>query len=231
MGNLYEKQSELTDFFSLKETNEELVRENASLKEILIKGSSDSSIAMLSLGDPLAEKNIDIIPAKVVKGMVNHQYNLLTINVGSADSVAADMAVVGPVGVVGVIVSVSRHYAMVMPLINVDYRVSSKLKGSNYFGALRWDGRDYRYAYLDGIEQHVQVAEGDTIVTSGYGATFQEGVMVGTVASVCPGKEGVFHIVKVQMSTDFKRVSYVYVVRNNDRDERIELENENKINN
>lgn len=228
MGTVYEKQTELTDFFSLKATNEQLAQENAALKELLIKGSAASSTAFLSISDPLSEKNIDIIPAKVVNSSVSNQYNLFTLNVGKADSVGIDMAVVSPLGIVGVVVSVSKHYAMVMPMVNVDYRVSSKLKNSDYFGTLKWNGQDYRYAYLEGIEQHVDVSQGDTVITSGYGATFPEGIMVGTVESVSPGEEGVFHVVQVRMATDYKRMSYVYVIKNNDREERIALEEERK---
>lgn len=228
MGSVYEKQSELSDFFSLKATNKELANENAILKELLIKGSSASTTAFLSIQDPLGDKNIAIIPAKVVNASVNHQYNLFTINIGKSDSIAVDMAVVGPLGIVGVVKSVSQNYAMVMPLINVQYRVSSKLKGSDYFGTLRWDTHDYRYASLEGVELHVQVAVGDTILTSGYGATFPEGVMVGTIASVDLGEEGVFHAIRVKLATDFKRVSYVYVIRNNTIEERVAIEKASK---
>lgn len=230
MGNVYERQSELSDFFSLKETNEELANENAILKELLIKGSSPSTTALLSIQDPLADKDVDIIPAKIVHASVNHQYNLFTINVGKKDSVGVDMAVVGSLGVVGVIKSVSQNYAMVMPLVNVQYRVSSKFKNSDYFGTLRWDTHDYRYASLEGIEEHVDVVIGDTIVTSGYGATFSEGIMVGTIVSVAEGEEGVFHAISVKLATDFKRVSYVYVMKNNTREERVSIEQTTKEN-
>lgn len=230
MGSVYEKQSELTDFFSLKITNQELATENAILKELLIKGSSTSSSALLSIQDPLSEKDIDIIPSKIVHATVDRHHNLFTINSGTTDSIGLDLAVVGPLGVVGVVKSVSEHYAMVMPLINVQYRVSSKLKSSGYFGSLRWDAHDYRYASLDGIEEHVQVSVGDTVVTSGYGATFPEGVMVGVVENVEAGEEGVFHILRIKLATDFKRASYVYVIKNNTRDERLAIEKMTKDN-
>lgn len=230
MGSVYEKQSELSDFFSLKATNKELAAENAILKELLIKGNSSSPTAYLSILDPLANKEVSFIPAKVVNASVNHQYNLFTINAGKSDSIAVDMAVVGPSGVVGVVKSVSKNYAMVMPLVNVQYRVSSKLKKSDYFGTLRWDTHDYRYASLEGIEQHVDVSLGDTVVTSGYGATFPEGVMVGVVESIDKGEEGVFHAVKIKMATDFRRVNYVYVMKDDTREERVEIENDSKSN-
>jgi len=224
MGSVYERQSAIRDYFSLRSTNEELARENAILKELIIKGSSQHSPTMLSIQDPLADKDMDIIPAKVVKATVNQQHNFITINVGLEDSVDVDMAVIGSAGALGVIKSVSQHYAMVLPLINVEYRVSSKLKNSNHFGTLRWDTQDYRTASLAGIEQFVEVSVGDTIVTSGYGAVFPEGVMVGTVSAVDKGKEGVFYDLKIDLATDFKRITYVYVVRNNTMAERKAIE-------
>jgi len=230
MGSVYEMQSEVKDYFTLRSTNAELAAENAVLTELLIRGSSSGKTAMLSILDPLADKDIDVIPARVVSATVNYQHNLFTINVGYADSVDVDMAVVGPSGVVGVVKSVSRNYAMVLPLINVEYRVSSKFKESDYFGSLRWNAQDYRTASLEGIEEHVKVSVGDTIVTSGYGAIYPEGVMVGTISKVTLGKQGVFHDLDVLLSTDFKRLNYVAVIKNNTREERVAIEDLSKNN-
>lgn len=224
MGSVYEIQSEISSYFSLRTTNAELATENAILTELLIKGSSSRASALLSIQDPLSEKDIDVIPARVVRASVNYQHNLFTINAGYTDSVDVDMAVVGPYGVVGVVKSVSRNYALVLPLVNVQYRVSSKLKDSDYFGSLRWDTHDYRIASLEGIEEHVEISLGDTVVTSGYGAIFPEGVMVGTISRIEKGKQGVFHDVDVQLATDFKRVNYVSIIKNNKRSERVEIE-------
>ena len=230
MGSVHEKQNRVSDYFSLRLTNEQLAEENAILKELLIKGGSSRTMSLLSIQDPLADKNIDFIPAKVVNGSVNKQHNIFTINAGSEDSIAVDMAVIGPLGVVGVVKSVSQHYAMVLPIVNVEYRVSSKLKGSNYFGTLKWDTNNYRFASLEGIEQHVNISVGDTVVTSGFGAVFPEGAMVGIIEAIIPGEEGVFHDIKVSLATDFKRLSYVYVMYNAHQKERISLENSTKMN-
>lgn len=224
MGGIYERHSEIKDYFSLKYTNEELAHENAILKELLIKGSSPENTSFLSILDPLADKNIEIIPAKVVNASINQQHNIFTINVGTSDSVDLDMAVIGINGIVGVIKSISDHYSLVLPLINVEYRASSKLKKSNHFGTLNWDTNNYRYASLEGIERHVDVTLGDTIITSGYGAIFPEGIMVGTIENIKEGEEGVFHNLLIKLSTNFKRTTYVYVIKNNTREERLNIE-------
>lgn len=224
MGDMYAKQRDIRDYFYLKEINAELCEENAILQEMIINGKSQKFPAMMSLLDPLVESQLEIIPAKVVNASVNLKHNIFTINAGSLDSVEVDMAVVSPQGIVGVVKSVSQHYAMVLPLINVEYSVSSKLFKSNYFGSLLWDANNYRVATLESIEQHVDVQIGDTVVTSGFGAIFPEGVLVGTVREVLPGEEGVFHVISVDLSTDFRKLSYVYVLRNPQQSERLTLE-------
>lgn len=223
-GDVYAKQREVIDYFMLSQTNEELAYQNAILQELIIKGRSQSQPAFLSINSCLSNNDIHVIPAKVVNASVNQQHNLLTINVGSNDSVAVDMAVIGPLGVVGVVKSVSRNYAMVLPLVNAQNRVSSKLSRSNYYGSLRWNTSDYRYASLEGIEEHVKVQVGDTVSTSGFGAIYPEGVMVGTVSAIEDGDEGVFHKLEIALATDFKRLSYVYVLHTLSQDERVLLE-------
>lgn len=227
-GNFYAKQREIRDYFYLREINKELSVENAILQELITQGSCSQLPAMISILDPMAEKNLDIVPAKVVNASVNLKHNLFTINVGREDSIDVDMAVIGPHGIVGVTKSVSRHYAMVLPIVNVEYRVSSKLYNSNYFGSLQWDAKNYRIASLESIEQHVKVQVGDTIVSSGYGAIFPEGIMVGTVREVLPGEEGVFHAIQVDLATDFRKLSYVYVLKNHLQEERVELEDKTR---
>lgn len=224
MGNIYEKQSNINDYFALSRVNEELAEQNAILQELLIKGKSPKQPSFLSIEDPLGTTELQIISGKVINASVNKQHNILTLNVGAKDSIEVDMAVIGPLGIVGVVKSVSDHYSLVLPLINQQTRISSKLRSTNYFGTLKWNTNDYRMASLEGFEQHVPVSIGDTIVTSGFGAIYPEGVMVGRISSIENGEEGVFHDIKVELSTDFKRLSYVYLLRNNQSVERRTLE-------
>ena len=229
-SRMYEQRSQIVDYFSLRTINEVLARENAILQEIIIKGSSKESISMLSIQDTLADNDIDMIAAKVVKTSVAQQHNLMTINKGSKDGVAVDMAVISPTGTAGVVKVVSENYSIVLPLINVEYRVSSKFRNNDYFGTLQWDTQNYKYASLLGIEKHVDVAIGDTIVTSGYGAIYPEGVMIGKIMTIESGEEGVFHDLKVELATDYKSLTYVYVISNNTMPERRDLEKETETN-
>ena len=65
------------------------------------------------------------------------------------------MAVTSANSVAGVIVGCSENYSVAMSLLNLDFKLSARIKSNGYFGSLSWDGRDYRYAILSEIPQHV----------------------------------------------------------------------------
>jgi rod shape-determining protein MreC len=106
-----------------------------------------------------------------------------------------------------------------MSLLNVRWNLSAKIAKNNYFGTLAWDGKDYRRVFLNDIPFHVDVAQGDTIVTSGFSPMFPEGIHLGIVEKV--SKEGAsnFFTIVVKLFADFKSLSYVEVIENNKRRE------------
>ena len=102
-------------------------------------------------------------------------------------------------------------------------KISARLKENNYFGSLGWDGKDYRIAILTDIPYHVKIREGDSIVTSGYSTIFPEGILIGTIRDF--NSEGRnFYTIRVNLSTDFKKMAYVNVIRNLKKNEQLKLE-------
>ncbi len=161
--------------------------------------------------------------AQMINSSFNKTKNYITLDKGSSDGVMKEMAVCSKEGVVGIIQSTSGHYARVLPLINTNLRVSAKLKKNGYYGSLQWDGNDYRYSYLNDIPFHVEVTQGDSIVTSGFSSIFPEGELIGFVESV--NKETAnFLTIKVKLAVDFKKISDVYVVANLNKSEKLQLE-------
>jgi rod shape-determining protein MreC len=135
------------------------------------------------------------------------------------------MAIIADGGVAGAVVGCSENFAMVMSLLNLDFRLSARIKSNGYFGSLSWDGKDYRKAILSDIPQHVTISIGDTIETTGYSAMFPEGVMVGTVIDFRkPGSD--FYSITILLKTDFRKLHFVDVVANKRKQEFVELENQ-----
>jgi len=212
-------------YFKLRQENEELLAENMMLRRRIESLTSSTSGAFAAVRDSVNGINYTYLSARVINNSVNKQKNFITLDVGSSHGVTTGMGVASSTGVVGVVIGVSKNYSEVMSLLNTEFRLSASIKRNDYFGSLAWEGINYRYATLSEIPHHVSVAEGDTIVTSGYSAIFPAGLMVGALTGD-QNRGGDFVSLKVQLSADFKRLSYVYVIGNLTREERNNLEEE-----
>jgi rod shape-determining protein MreC len=167
------------------------------------------------------------IPAEVINNSVNRQNNYITLNKGRKDGIRPEMGIVGPNGIVGIITNVSDNYSTGPTVLNKRWRVSAKIKNSNYFGSLLWDGLNYRIAQLNEIPFHVELAIGDTIITSGYSSVFPEGVMIGRIEDFNIGNGDNFYEINVRLSTNFMTLTYVEVVQDKDQSE---IKNLNRYN-
>jgi rod shape-determining protein MreC len=176
------------------------------------------------MGDSLAQRKYMYMTTRVINNTVNKQYNFITLDRGSEGGMKPDMAVVSTDGIVGVVKSVSENYSSVLSVLNRDFNVSAKIKKNGYFGPLSWGGTSAHYATLVDIPHHVKIAEGDTIVTSGFGGVFPEGIMIGIISNF-KLKGGNYYEIKVQLSNDFRKLDYVKVIRNYAKSEIDSLEN------
>lgn len=224
-GSIFNAQSAITEYFHLKEDNLLLVEENARLRSLSKSSYLPFSQRSQVVNDTIYRQKYEYISAKVVNNSTNRRNNYLTLDRGSSLGVKPDMAVISSKGVVGIVANVSENFSSVMSLLHKDTRISAKIKKDGSFGPLFWEGEDYRYATLTDIPTHVPLLKGDTIVTSAYSLTFPEGILIGTVESFEIRSGSPFYTVKVNLSTDFKKVSYVYVINNIMKEEQENLEN------
>ncbi len=226
-GNIYNSYSNATQYLMLQQINEELAKENAYLRSQMPASFKDSKDYFSLVYDKLNKRQYTYRSARVINNSVNKHFNYITINKGSLNGIEKEMGVISAKGVVGIIKDVSEHYSSVISLLNTRLKISAKLKGKGFFGALGWDGDDYRYAWLNEIPIHASVSVGDLVVTSGYSAIFPEGILIGTVEEVEKDKGESFYRIKVKLSVDFKDLSFVEVISNNMRDEQLDLESTN----
>lgn len=211
------------NYFILREVNSDLAEENNNLKNRLEQLSVEQGTGFESVNDSTAGQQYQYTPARVINNSVNKQKNFLTINKGSLQGIKPDMALTDGKNVVGLVVGCSRNFSVAISLLNLDFRVSSRLKSSGYFGSLTWDGRNPRYAVLNEIPQHISVAQGDTVETTAFSAVFPEGIGIGRVIEIRKSGSD-FYKITVELFTDFKQVQYVNVIGNLLREEQLELE-------
>ena len=223
-GFIFERNYELRQFLDLKHENDLLARENSRLRGLASTYSDPKDLLDAYTYDSESRGPFEFIPARVINNSVNRQSNYLSLDKGSLSGVFPDMAVIAPDGIVGVVRNVSAHYSTVIPILNSKLQVSVVLKNSKYFGSLVWDGKDYREAIVNEIPIHIELEKGDTLVTSGYSALFPPGEMVGTIESYRESQGGSFRTLRITLSTDFKKLSRVYVINNRGKKERLEIE-------
>jgi|AntRauTorcE11897_2_1112592.scaffolds.fasta_scaffold16705_1 rod shape-determining protein MreC len=225
VGDLYSKRNAVEDYMKLSEINDELALENALLKSRQRRAFYDlNENLILSENDSLFRQQFVYTSAKVVNSSVSKRQNYITIDKGRNHDIAPEMGVVANNSLVGVVKDVSDHYAVVMPMVNTNFRVSVKLKKSGEFGQARWTGNDPGVAEVDDIPKHAKIEVGDTIVTTGYSTFFPENVTVGTVRTKVINEGENFYSLTINLSTDFSSLSYVDVIINLLKEERENLE-------
>jgi rod shape-determining protein MreC len=224
VAKVMEGVSYVTDYIHLRDNNLILANENATLRNALKQSQfvNDSNVVMIR--DTISKQLYSYTTAKVVNNSVSMRNNYLTLNKGSLDGIQPRNGVITSSGVIGTVQQVSDHYCTVMSLLHTKSKLSAKLKKSNFFGSLVWDGENPREVLLKEIDKTVPVQKGDTVVTTGFSKRFPENVMIGVVseAQLNPGSN--FHSIKVRLSTRFDNLSYVYIVQNLMRDEQQALE-------
>lgn len=218
-ANYYNNLSQLKDYIDLRKINEDLMEENTALKnKIALLQSIDIYHSGVVTND---SADYTYIPVKVINNSTNKQYNYITINKGEDHGIKEDMAVVSFDGFVGKVEAVSKRFSIVMSLLNQDMNLSVKLLNDNYAGSLKWTGKGYSEALLLEIPHHVELHKGDTIITSGFSDYYPEGIVVGTIGGMF--KEGNFYNIIVDLSTDFKNLSYLTVIDNKYKGEQVKL--------
>ena len=229
VGKVNEWEQSMLKFITLSQANQQLARRNVVLEynmnemsRKLVELTHDSSYTELRQRERL--EGVNLIPARVVTNSVTKRDNFMTINKGEADGVRPEMGVVCGTGVVGIVYMTSDHYSIVMPLLNGRSRISCRLRGTGYYGHLRWDGRHPLYVLLDDIPRHAHVRVGEIVETSGFSSVFLPGIFIGKVARVENSEDGLSFQLRVQLGTDFANMQDVFVVAQQFQPELKELE-------
>ncbi len=228
-GMVYEAANNVTGYFHLKSINDDLVQKNVELelqmerlRSALMELTSDSTGLERMKSDAL--KGYDIYRANVINNSLTHVDNYITLDKGENDGIRSEMGVINGSGVVGIVYQTSANYSVVIPILNSKSSISCKIKRSDYFGFLKWDGGSSEYATVKDMPRHSLFSLGDTIVTSGHSAVFPGGIPIGTVEDMSDSHDGLSYLLKVKLFTDFGRLNDVRVIAQKGQEEQLELE-------
>lgn len=227
-ATVYGTAENVTSYFHLRDINDDLQAQNARLEAELLDlqkklGRYELEASFDSIMNDTIKLQYDFILADVISNSITRGHNYITIEKGRRDGIKPEMGVVDQNGVVGVVNVVGEHASRIISLLNPKMRLSCKIKGSEYFGSLVWDGKNPEEAVLEEMPRHEKFKKGDTIVTSGYSALFPSGIPVGTIVSHAKEHDDNFYALRIKLFTDFNRLSTVRVITNDMNEELKEI--------
>lgn len=178
---------------------EELARENEELRALA------RAVEPIDGPRPIAARVIARTGAPVS--------NLITVDVGSADGVRRGDGVIDKAGVVGLVLSVGRRASDVLLVTNSRSAIDVVVQRSRARGILRGTGSDERYvARVEDFDRLRDVKPGDSVVTSGLGARFPPGLLVGTVLETSAPENSLYLEADIRPAASFDRVEHVMVL-------------------
>jgi len=211
IASIYGARNGITEFASLRDVNRDLAQQLGVEREknrmIVVKGDTGRTVL-----DPIRQLRYRFYSAQVINSTVQKEKNYITLDKGSNDGIRENMGVIGVKGIVGVVRETSPHFSSVISVLNIDHAASAQLRGTKYFGQLRWDTHDPHIIHLADIDKHVPVQVGDTVETRGSERVYPPGIVVGVVESVLNDPSVPFHVINVRLSEDLTRSGYVHVI-------------------
>ncbi|MBR5592937.1 MAG: rod shape-determining protein MreC [Bacteroidaceae bacterium] len=227
-GNIYTAMTNVDSYFGLKDENEALINYNnalineiEALKNRLRKYEDSTSIAVIE--QTYHNDGFYYNTAKVVNNSINKINNFITIDKGLSQGVGDQMGVFNHQGVIGVTVTASDNFTVVMPLLNSRSIISCKVK-DKALCTLKWDGSDTQRSYLIDLPRYELFESGDTVVTSGFSSMFPAGIPLGQIERLEDSADGQSYRAQVKLFVDFSNIDNVFVVGNNNREEQKLLE-------
>ena len=222
------------DFFDLKKTNKKLIAENLNLKNKL------ESIKNKPFIDSISNANFSYQDAKIISNNLSSFKNNLVINKGNKDGLKKEMGVISKNGVVGIITNTTKNYSYLMSILNIDSKINAKIKRTNHFGTLQWNGFDTSYIKLTDIPETANINVGDSIVTGGMSLIFPENINIGVISKIdkfkntstnkknnrsveIDSRENYFDI-EIKLHTDMNTLKHVYVIESLNKKEFIEIQ-------
>jgi len=225
-GGVYERINSVEEYLHLKEQNDELAQENANLKSLLFKTKDSAEIPNLDSLKGVLPK--DIVVCKVIHNSYNVYENFLTLNAGAKSGVTPDMGVINSLGVVGITDNVSANYSTVISILNTKSQINAKIKNSDHFGSLIWNGKSTGFVQLVDVPRLATVKKGDTIVTGGQSVIFPENIGIGTIDKLETDSETHYYTITVKLFNDMTNLGHVYIIKSGNSEEIRNLENQHK---
>ncbi len=211
--------AEMKRYFGLGRENRLLTERVAALETELARyrrAEAGRSFDERLLRDSLAG-HYAYTTAFVVSNSINKLRNFIVIDRGSADGITPDMALLSAEGAMaGRVVECSERYSVAVSILNTAFRASGRLDGTDYSGAILWEGGDPGRVKMTEISKYADPEPGDRVVSTGFSQYFPADVPIGTVEHASLNEARTAYTAVVRLDADLSALGYVILVRNLD---------------
>ena len=196
----------------LKEQNDELTSQLNTIK--LEKYDLDNLRELLDLDEkyPSYQK----VAASVITKDTGNWFSVFTIDKGSKDGLKKGMNIMAGSGLVGIITDVGPNYAKVRSIIddsaNVSAMVTTTGDNMNVSGNLQTMNSDQAITFSELRDSEDKVQIGDPVVTSYVSDQYQQGILIGYIASIESDSNKLTKSGTITPVVDFEHMENVLVI-------------------
>jgi rod shape-determining protein MreC len=218
--------TDVRNFVSLPEQNEELTQRVAELEEELQR--RDAALEELTaessykpIVDSLDAK-FSFHPARVVAMTTNRRHNYIVLDRGRESGIRKDMGVITPNReFVGTVVECSEDYSVVMPLLNTRFKIGGRLVGSDYVCSIYWDGTSRYEVTAVELSKYAEPRKGMVINVESDRLPLD--VKIGEIKSSEINASKSAYSVELAIAAEMQNLNNVMVVENKDQQQIDEL--------
>ena len=149
------------------------------------------------------------VVARVIGRDPSRSQQTITIDKGQSQGIAVNAPAISPEGVVGRVISIGRHSAVVQLLNDAQSAVGVLVQRSRVQAVFKGTGE--REIELDYIDNDNEIQVGDELLTSGLDGLYPKGLAVGAVTLVDP-RRGLFRVVRARPHVDVGKLEEVLVL-------------------
>ncbi len=210
--------SDVAHFFALPDENSMLTARIAELEQTLDRerGLRPSGGALDE--ERLADLNFDDVqyryyPSRVVSLTTNRQRNYIVVDKGERDGIKRNMGVITPDRkLVGYVVSTSRRYSVVLPLLNTEFGIGGRIVENNYACSIRWSGSSAHYVEAQDISTYAEPREGMAVEVSS--ERLPQGVLIGHIEEYTHNAAKTAYSARLRIAADMSTLENLLIVEN-----------------
>lgn len=174
---------------------------------------SEKAVASDRLTDLLnfhKQSQFQTVAARVIGRNPSNWHEAIILDKGEDDGIRVEMGVVTPVGVVGQVVKTSGSMSIVLLVTDLNIAVTGLIQRTRDEGIIQGSSNEFlRMRYIPPL---ALVQKGDSVLTSGLTGGFPRGLLVGQVAEIKEGEDGLFQLAYIDPAVNFSKLEEVLVI-------------------